>query len=229
MVRPPPRKSSGSDHRQSRWARFDRVGVPARRASRFLFLPEPLPPRRARGLGRGIRDLARLMTDLGTNRRDVPARERRQALRLLLPTARQTLAIRDGCSARVAPVPRVADHVAPLEVCAIRRLLKGKILGKVRVVVSHMQAGQEDIGVRSRDDRGPGWRRQRWTVAGPWHAAESVAPENPQLSQLVGRYRIGCAWITPVQVPGVLEEEDSATLHDNLPAEHRLVEPCEFA
>ena len=90
--------------------------------------------------------------------------------------AHQLAAVRLGRLARRRAGPGVAQDVAALEVAAVAGLLEDEVLGEVRLVVAHVQPGDEDVLRLRRDAH----RRRRPRRAGV------VQPEHAELAQLVG-------------------------------------------
>src|SRR5262249_23716492 len=75
-----------------------------------------------------------------------PAGQRGEVLRLVLEAVLQCLAIFGGARAGRAAAPGMAQHVARLEVLAVVRLHQRQVLGEMRPVVAHVQAGHVGVG-----------------------------------------------------------------------------------
>src|SRR5436190_4973629 len=165
--------------------------------------PQPFPPRRL-GLGRATQN-AGALADVG----DAPAGQRGKAFDLLFVSRAQLGTIGRRRAASLVAGPRMAQDVAALEVRPVAGLLEHEILGEVRAVVPHVQAGEENVRCLA--------------------AAVAVAPEHAELPQLVAGERVGGAWIAPPLIPGVLEEHRVPAFDLDLTREHGFVEPAEFA
>src|SRR5688572_16768526 len=75
---------------------------------------------------------------LATDVIEVPSRQHRQRLRLALATFAKRRAIAFSRVTRRLARPRMAQHIAPLEVAAVSRLLKDQILREMFAVVADM-------------------------------------------------------------------------------------------
>src|SRR3954464_3905042 len=107
------------------------AGLPPSAFHSPRLLPDPLPPRSQVG---GWRIHVHRAPDVG----DVPARQRRQILRLAFVSLWEFRAIANRCVAGTLAGPGMAEHISTLEIRAVRGFLKDQVLGEVSRVVPHV-------------------------------------------------------------------------------------------
>ena len=76
--------------------------------------------------------------------RYIPSGKRRQSPCLLILAPAHLLAVRVGAAGNLSFV-RVLQHVAPLEVRAVRRLLEDEVFRKMLAVIANMKPGDESV------------------------------------------------------------------------------------